>query len=323
MTQLLPPIEIQPPDISAWSAGNTGVPYVWSFDAATPGPHVAIAALTHGNEYCGAIAVDALLRAGVRPTRGRLSFVFVNIDAYLAFDRAAPFANRCQDEDLNRLWDVATLDGPRSSRDLTRARALRPFFDTVDHLLDLHSMQETCPPLLLCGASAKGLAQARRMGLPQHVLVDAGHSAGRRLFDYADFSDAASTKTAYLVECGQHWEASAETVARESCARFLSDFDCVAQKTLENALNIPSAQIPAEQIVITISEVVTVNDEAAFRWTQPWASFSCVPNSGTLLATEGAREIRTPHDNAYLVMPSREPKSGHTAVRLGVAIRGT
>ena len=67
------PIEFQPPAISVWRQGNTGVDYVWSFDSGRPGPHVMVQALTHGNEWCGAIAVDSLLRAGVRPRQGRLS----------------------------------------------------------------------------------------------------------------------------------------------------------------------------------------------------------------------------------------------------------
>ena len=34
------------------------------------GPHVLVQALTHGNEVCGAIALDWLLGEGFRPTRG-------------------------------------------------------------------------------------------------------------------------------------------------------------------------------------------------------------------------------------------------------------
>ena len=60
-------IELSAPDISAYAAGNTGIPYVTGFDSGRPGPHVLVNALTHGNEICGAIAIDELFRAGVRP----------------------------------------------------------------------------------------------------------------------------------------------------------------------------------------------------------------------------------------------------------------
>jgi len=42
-----------------------------------------------------------------------------------------------------------------------------------------------------------------------------------------------------------------------------------------------------------------------------------VPAAGTLLARDGAREIRTPYDDCVLVMPTRRPRRGETAVRLG------
>ena len=72
-------IELTPPDISSYEAGNTGTPYVTTFDSGKPGPHVLVQALTHGNELCGAIALDYLFREGVRPVAGRLTFIFANI----------------------------------------------------------------------------------------------------------------------------------------------------------------------------------------------------------------------------------------------------
>ena len=71
-----------PPDIEPYRAGNTGVPFMTTFDSGVPGPHVMIAAITHGNELCGAIAVDHLMRQGVRPQRGRLTLGFMNHEAY-------------------------------------------------------------------------------------------------------------------------------------------------------------------------------------------------------------------------------------------------
>ena len=55
------PIELQAPDLSRWANGNTGTPYVWRFESGRAGPQVMVQALTHGNEICGAIALDALL----------------------------------------------------------------------------------------------------------------------------------------------------------------------------------------------------------------------------------------------------------------------
>ena len=72
--------------------------------------------------------------------RGRLTLVFANLDAYGRFDAEDPTASRFVDEDLNRIWDLETLESGRRSSELRRARLLRPIFETADVLLDLHSM---------------------------------------------------------------------------------------------------------------------------------------------------------------------------------------
>ena len=65
----MPLIEVEFPDLARWGAGNAGIPYVWTFAAECAGPHVLVQALTHGNEVCGAIALDWLLGTGFRPLR--------------------------------------------------------------------------------------------------------------------------------------------------------------------------------------------------------------------------------------------------------------
>jgi predicted deacylase len=98
------PIEVTFPDISVHAESESGVPYVHTFDSGVPGPHVMINALTHGNEVCGAIVVDALLRLKLRPRRGRLTLSFANVDAYASFDPSKPDAARFVDQDFNRVW---------------------------------------------------------------------------------------------------------------------------------------------------------------------------------------------------------------------------
>ncbi len=114
--------------------------------------------------------------------------------------------SRFVDEDINRLWDAAVLDGPGRSCELIRAREIRPLIDTVDVLLDLHSMLWPSDPLMLSGRTEKGRRLARGIGVPELVVADHGHVGGPRLIDYARFSDPDSPFAANLVEAGQHWE---------------------------------------------------------------------------------------------------------------------
>ena len=72
-------IELTPPDLTPYRESNTSIPYVRAFPAATPGPHVMVMALTHGNEIAGAIALDRLIRRGIATVRGRLTIAFGNV----------------------------------------------------------------------------------------------------------------------------------------------------------------------------------------------------------------------------------------------------
>lgn len=312
-TPLSYPIEIDAPDIAIWRNGNTGIDFVHSFDSGQPGPHVMLSALVHGNELCGAVALDFLLRSALRPLQGRLTLAFVNVDAYLQFDPARPDASRFVDEDLNRLWDVTTLDGARDSCELKRARALRGLLDGVDYLLDIHSMQHPTPPLMLCGPTRKGRELACALGFPAYVMVDSGHAAGRRMRDYRAFSDPASPRNALLVECGQHFAAASAGVAKEIALRFL-DFFAFVDPAFVRA-HLPSAA-PAAQRVIEITAPVTISTDR-FRFAADFVGMEVLPHAGDLIGHDGDREIRAPHDNCVLIMPSRRLEKGLTAVRLG------
>ena len=308
-----PSLDIEFPDIDRWSAGNTGTPFVWRFIAPRQGPHVTIQALTHGNEVCGAVALDWLLARGITPVRGTLTLIFANAAAYQSFDPRDPFASRCIDEDFNRLWTADVLDGSRRSTELARARELRPFYDATEYLLDLHSMTDPCPPLALAGRQHKGLVLAQGIGLPEHIVIDAGHQAGRRLRDYAFFDDPADPRSALLIECGQHWERGAAEVARAAVVRFLRHFGMLEPELADSA---PAARALPPQQAIEVTDVVTIASDA-FEFAFPVHGLMRVPRVGTLLARDAEREIRTPYDDCVLIMPTRRPKRGETAVRLG------
>lgn len=301
-------IDLPFPDIEPWADGNTGIPYLWSFDSGVPGPHALVQALTHGNEVCGALALDWALRRRLRPQRGRLSLCFANVEAYAGFDPLHPWASRFVDRDFNRVWAREVLDGPEDCVELRRARELAPWVDTVDILLDLHSMAEHAPPMALAGRHPKGEALARGIGIPVHIVRDAGHAGGCRLRDYAFFDHAEDPRTALLVECGQHWERSSAIVARQVMLRFLEHLDMLAAPARE-------ADPAALQRVVEVTHTITTASED-FRFVMPVSALAVVPRRDTLLALDD-RSIRTPYDDCVLVMPSCSPRVGDTAVRLG------
>jgi predicted deacylase len=307
-------IEIPPPDIARHRAGNTGVDYVHVLDSGKPGPSVMVQALTHGNEYCGAIALDYLFHERVTAATGKLTLAFANVAAFARFDFDDPDRSRFIDEDYNRVWADAVLGGPRDSAELRRARELRPFVDAADYLLDLHSMHEPCRPIMVCGLLDKGVEFARRLGVPADLLVDTGHPAGQRMRDRGGFGDPSSPKNALLIECGQHWEKRSVDVAIDTALRFLATTAIVAADWARPRLRLTP---PAAQRVIRVTEPV-VAESMNFRFAKPWKGLEVLEKAGTVVASDGDRIWRTPYDDCVLVMPSLvHLKPGNTTVRLG------
>jgi predicted deacylase len=305
-------VELAPPDIEPYRAGNAGIPYSFSFVGPTPGPHLLITALIHGNEICGAVALDFLLRQGIRPTRGRLSLCFANTAAYARFDPAQPEASRFVAEDMNRLWDTDTLDAEPDTLERLRAREIRPLVDSCDHLLDLHSMQCDTEPLSLCGMLDKGLSLAARLALPGLIVADPGHKAGARLRDYGAFAEAGDPRSAVLVECGPHWYQRTADTAIQVCLNFLHAFgmldaDCQQFRN-------PSP--PPRRRVVEVTDVITVTADR-FEFTQAYNGLDVIDRQGTVIAYDGSRPIATPYDFCVLILPSRGLSRGQTAVRLG------
>jgi predicted deacylase len=303
-------VHLAPPDLAPWIEGNIGIPGFTTLESGVPGPHAAVLALAHGNELAGAIVLDGLLRAGVRPLRGRLTFGFVNLVAFDRFDPRHPTASRFVDEDINRLWDAPLLDGGRRSVELNRAREIRPLIDTVDVLLDLHSMLWPSEPLILCGESPKGRRLAFGIGVPGLVVADEGHVVGRRIIDYRRFADPATPCAASLIEAGQHWEQTTVETTLASVAGLLRHVGMVSDSRA-----LPPPGRPPRRFA-EVTRVVTALT-SSFVFTQPFRGGDIVPERDTLIALDGATEIRTPHDDCLLVMPSLRPSRGHTAVRLG------
>lgn len=308
-------VEIGPPDLSPWLAGNAGIPGVWSFAAVAPGPHVALVALVHGNEIAGARLLVRLLELGLRPRAGRLTLVFANLEAFARFDPANPTASRFVDEDMNRVWSEEVLAGTVDSAERRRARALRPLIDTVDVLLDLHSMLWEGEPLLIAGPVAKARRFAVRIGAPSLVVGDEGHAGGRRLIDYGPFADPASPKVAVLVEAGQHWVADTEHMMALTAARLLTRLGVIDREAAGRVS--PAAAVSVEPAVRYAEVTRTVTARSSdFAFVQPFRGGEIIAARNTLIALDGAEEIRTPHDDCLLVMPSLRACRGHTAVRL-------
>lgn len=306
-------VHLQPPDISVWAESRTGVSYVHELDSGVSGPEVLVTALAHGNEYSGAWVLDAILRSGFAPRRGRITLAFCNVRAFMTFDANEPDRSRFIDEDFNRVWSPERLEGPARSAELERARELLPFVKRAAFMLDLHSMHEPCEPLFVTGLLPRNIAFAQALKTSAQVIVDAGHADGVRMRDFGDFGAADGSAVALLLEAGQHWQPSSRLAARNTFMRFLLASGAIDEADVPQDWLLPDVTV-APPLVVTHRVVAKTMD---FKFVADFQGGEVIEEQGSLIATDGGEPIRSPYDDCVLVMPSvRQLRPGVTTVRL-------
>jgi predicted deacylase len=315
----LPAFGLEPPDLQRWRAGNTGTEGVWRFVAPASGPRVAITALIHGNELCGAWAVAGLLQLlhdGAALQCGELTLALCNLAAFDRFDLSQPDASRFVEEDLNRQWSAERL-ASGSTLERRRAAELLPWLRDADHLLDLHSMHEPAPPLLLTGTLQRHVDWARQLGMAGHVVIDAGHAAGVRLRDHGRFGDPQGTACSLLVECGWHGDPLSRRVAQDATSRVLQSTGLLSPAHLPRSWRLDGA--PA-RCALQVTHAITARS-MDFRFARDFGNLECIAQRGTVIAHDDGDAVTTPYDDCVLVMPSlRQLRPGVTVVRLARSV---
>ena len=300
-----PSFEVLPRDLSAYQRGNTGIDYVHRIDSGKPGPHVLINALTHGNEFCGMVAVCHLLDNEVRPRIGTLTMSFANVAAYQTFDQADPFASRQITHNFNRIWSKEWLDGAEDSSELRRARAMRPAVAAADHILDIHSTSEDVVPFLVYPGFERNSVVASALAQPGvHLVMPSGLGSGTPLIQHGAHGQEHGPGAALVVECGQHFKQASAEVAVAVAMDFLRHFGLV-----ERAAESPK---PRRRFELLRTHVIA-NENFAF--TRPVFGFEIFAKD-ELIATDGPVEVRAPCDECTIFMPARAPIVGREGVYL-------
>jgi predicted deacylase len=306
MSAPLPPIDVTPRDLAPYRAGNTGIDYVHRFESGRPGPHVLVNALTHGNEFCGMVAVAHLLDSGVRPKIGTLTLSFANVAAYETFDPAKPFESRQITHNLNRIWSPAWLDGGEDSVELRRAREMRPAVAAADHILDIHSTSQDVVPFWVYPAFDRNAAVASALGVPEvHLVMPAGLGSGTPLIQHGSHGAADGAGAALVVECGQHFKQASADLAVEVATSFLAHFGLVDRPKTR-----PAA--PPRRFELLRTHVIR---HESFAFARPLIGFETFAD-GELIATDGELEIRAPCDDCTVFMPARQVIVGREGVYL-------
>ncbi|MCA8934007.1 MAG: succinylglutamate desuccinylase/aspartoacylase family protein [Rhodospirillaceae bacterium] len=314
----LPALEVGWRDISAYRAGTGDIPYVFTFAAAAPGPHVVVNALTHGNEVSGREVVLALLDAGVRPLRGTLSLALANVVAHDRFDPANPGASRFVDRDFNRLWDDALIEADDQSVEALRARELRPLYRQADRLLDLHTTFLSDRPFFVVPDLPKAIGLARDIGTPATtVVLSSGGMHGPTLMEYAPFADPDGAASAVVAECGQHWARAAVDQAMAAAVSFLALSGTIDGKTAA-ALSPPLPAEPPRLYRMSANLFATTD---SFRYVRSFRGFDPV-GEDEIVAWDGDQPIHAPHADAVVILARPHPKRGGEAMSFGRLVGG-
>ena len=308
-------IQVRPRDLSPYREGDTGVDYVHTFDSGVAGPHFMVNSLSKGNELCGSEAVATLLDDGVRPTRGRLTLSFANVEAYEQLDVHDPAPSKFLDVNFNRIWNDAIIDGPSAAREVGRARRMRPVVRDADVLLDLLS---DCfyrapdpwydPPLLSYIEKPATRRLGDRIGFPLHHIgcpARAGGEHSSLLFEYGRFSKFDCAAAGFLAECGPHFARRSVANCLNVAARFLWALEMTDRDTAARY----GAFEEAGEIALYTDMIAPTAETDAFRWAGEFRGHETF-GKGELIATDGAKRIEAPWDTCVLITVAENVRRG-------------
>ena len=166
-------------------------------------------------------------------------------------------------------------------------------------------------------AATRAPPYARKLKVPELLLIDTGHPSGLRMIERGPFGNPRDARTAVLVECGQHWQASAATVAMDTMLRFLQFSGAASPEFVAPQLAALGLKPARQQRTVRVTQAV-VAKSLDFRFERHFTGLEVIPNAGDPIAYDGDEAICAPYDNTVLVMPSMaQLRVGTTMVRLG------
>jgi hypothetical protein len=134
------------------------------------------------------------------------------------------------------------------------------------------------------------------------------------MIERAAFGDPGKHNTAILLEAGQHWEKACEQIARETTLKFLKVTGVADAAWIDARCSLPT---PAQKVVQVTEGYAAKSLD--FEWLDIYNGLEVIEKADTALAEDAGHTVRSPYDNAVLIMPSRSKRYtvGSTMVRFG------
>lgn len=298
------------------------------FQSLRPGPRLIVLGAVHGNETCGAQAIDravAALDAGTL-VLARGSLTLVPITNPLAYNRR----QRNGERNLNR--NLVPTDAPQDFEDHL-ARLLCPLLAEHEVLLDLHSFQSPGEPFVMLGPAdnsgdlepfahaAREQALALRLG-PRRIvegwLQTYAVGVQRRL------ARTTPTERAHLLSTDPRYGVGT-TEAMRSCGGYALTLECgqhqdpqapeVAWRAIRNTLahlQMVDAPAPAATTGVEFLRLAEVVDRlhADDRFSRTWASYDPLRAGEQIGQRHDGTPVLAPADG-FIVFPNASAAPGN------------
>jgi len=264
-------------------------------DETLPRPHLAIVGAVHGNEVCGLLALTELTR---ELTTGSLALRTGTL--YLVHGNPAATEQRRRythsGVDLNRVFDYRFVDELAPAlweREHHRAIELRPVFESIDAVLDLHSTSAPTPAFAIASRVAASEPFALALGLD---YVTYGWDGPGMLGEQVLLTQLTRRELpGVAVECGQHDDPSSPGVAFRCAVRALAYFGMIAPPA-----SLPTASVPRRLHV----RAAVKRPSSGFRFERPLAGMERLETGYVIghddhlvLAVQKPCHVLMPNDN--------------------------
>lgn len=269
-------------------------------DSGLPGPTSVIFSGIHGDEVSGMRATtaffDQITNRKIALLKGKTILLFVGNE------EAAGLGVRYVRHNLNREFRK-DLDGD-GSYERRRATELMGILDHADYFLDLHSTSGPSEPFLF--SERKNLEFARKLGISRVIVgwneLESDSTAG----DTENYANRRGM--GFTFEAGSHNDPEGERNATRMLMNFLSALGQIPEKHFQ-------ASEESESFLSIPKVYACETDDFRFEL-ERLDNFTHVAK-GTLIATDGGKEIRA-EEKFVLVMPNlTKVKAGEDAFFYG------
>lgn len=268
-----------------------------------PRPYVGVCGSIHGDEPCGALAVQRLAgdfeSHALTPAQGTLFLIHANPVATSLGRRHTPGG-----QDLNRLWDFGFVDTLRQEAwgyEHHRVLELKELLGDLDICLDLHSAKSETPPFGVSNGESEIDEVAKRIGIS--YLVQSWYGlADKVVIGFLKLEGV----PALSVECGAHSNPELANQAYRIARSFLG-----ATGAIDDDEQVNGEEVRAVHVVETITR-----PSEEFTFAAPWTGFQEL-EPGTLVGRDRVTEIRV-SKACYAVLPNAEVGVGDDVIYLAV-----